>query len=258
MSSHLLKPALQLWTVRHAAQADLARTLSQLAEIGCQAVELAGLHGHAPDEVRRMAAACGLRICGAHIGLDSVLNEHEDWIRQLHVLDCPALVIPTLPRRYWSTSQDAFALAERLNALGARLSRNGIALVLHNEVDEFMPFEGHTLWHFLLANTDPGWVRIQLDLFTAVQARQEPLGLLDAARGRLHSVHVIDWHDGAYMRIGDGLANWHELLLGARRASCEWLIVEHDEPPKPLEDAQASLTALKHFIIAANGGHGVK
>ena len=256
MSSPMLKPALQLWTVRHAAQADLAQTLSEVAKIGYQAVELAGLHGHAPADVRRMSTEHGLHICGAHIGFDVALDELEGCIRQLHTLDSPALIIPTLPRRHWTTEDDALALAGRLNALGAQLSRRDIALVLHNEADEFMPFAGRTLWRVLLANTDPSLVRIQLDLFTAVQAQQQPNELLDAANGRLHSVHVIDWRNGAYTRIGEGLANWRELLSHARASKCEWLIVEHDEPSQPLEDAQASLAALRRFISAADGSQG--
>lgn len=238
-----MKPALQLWTLRHAAAHDLNATLAQVAGMGYGAVEFAGLHGHEPAAVGRMLAAQGLSACGAHIGFDAAFQDTGATASQLQALGCPALVLPTLPRASWTPG-----LAGRLNMLGRTLANEGVTLVLHNETDEFAPWQERTLWHTLLPQLDPAFVQMQLDLFTAVQMGQDPIALIDASAGRLHSLHVIDWRSGAYTRIGNGDASWPGILQHARSAGCGWLIVEHDAPPEPFDDASASLQALNRLI----------
>jgi sugar phosphate isomerase/epimerase len=239
-----MKTALQLWTIRHAAADDLNAALAQVAGIGYGAVEFAGLHGHDAAAVKHMLAVHGLTACGAHIGFDAAFQDTAATVTRLHTLGCPALVLPTVPRGSWTPD-----LAGRLNALGRTLASEGVTLVLHNETDEFAPWQGSTLWHTLLPQLNPACVRLQLDLFTAVQMGQDPLALIDAAAGRLHSLHVIDWRAGAYTRIGAGDADWPGILQHAQSAGCAWLIVEHDAPPEPFADAAASLQVLKRLIV---------
>lgn len=231
--------ALQLWALRHTAACDLNYTLAQAADIGYDTVEFAGMHGHSPTAVRHMLTRHGLKACSAHIGFDVVFQDPLVAAAHLRAVGCPALVLPTVPRTAWIPG-----LADRLNTLGHTLSSHGLTLVLHNETDEFAPWQGSTLWHTLTPQLDPTCVQLQIDLFTAAQMGQDPLAIIDASAGRLHSLHVIDWRGGAYTSIGTGDAPWPAILHHAQAAGCRWLIVENDTPTAPFDDAAASLRSL--------------
>src|SRR6478672_11271622 len=69
--------ALQLYSVREDAASDLSGVLQRVAKMGYEGVEFAGYYGHSAQDVRRMLDDNGLKCCGGHLGLDTLLGDAQ-------------------------------------------------------------------------------------------------------------------------------------------------------------------------------------
>ena len=63
------KLGVQLYSVRDDAAKDIEGTLKAVKAMGYDGVELAGLYGKTPEELKDLAASAGLEILSAHTGL---------------------------------------------------------------------------------------------------------------------------------------------------------------------------------------------
>ncbi len=69
--------SIQLYTLRKEAEKDLLGTLKEVAASGYVGVEMAGLYGKKPAEVRKMLDDLGLVASSAHVGLPTAENLKE-------------------------------------------------------------------------------------------------------------------------------------------------------------------------------------
>ena len=60
--------AVQMFSVRDAAEKELAETLKKIKEYGYDGIELAGLYGKTPEEIKELCLDIGLTPISAHIG----------------------------------------------------------------------------------------------------------------------------------------------------------------------------------------------
>ena len=63
------KLGVQLYSVRDDAAKDIEGTLKAVKAMGYDGVELAGLYGKTPEELKALAESVGLEIISAHTGL---------------------------------------------------------------------------------------------------------------------------------------------------------------------------------------------
>jgi sugar phosphate isomerase/epimerase len=246
--SNKLQLAIQLWTVRALAEQDLDRTLKQVRDIGCDAIEIFGDGPAFYDDMRRALQNSGLRCCSAHVPFAALRNDLPRIIVGLQSIGCATAVVPAFSKDLRDTQPRALQLAIDLNRIGERLNAAGIRFAYHNEDYDFAPLGNSTLWQMLVENTDASLVQLQLDVFTATLMGADPINLMRAYGARIASVHVCDMRDGQYVPVGQGTLDWPALLAAASHTAAEWLIVEHDAPANPIEDAGASLRALRSFL----------
>lgn len=240
--------ALQLWTVREWAEGDLAGTLKQVRATGYDALEI---FGDGPNFFADMQAALqtsDLQCCSAHVPFAALRDDLPRIIAGLRLIGCPMAVVPAFPKNLRDTLPKALQLASDLNRIGEHLHTAGIAFAYHNEDYDFAPLEDTTLWQTLVANTDEDCVQLQLDVFTATLMNADPISMMREQGRRITSLHVCDMRDCKYVPVGQGELDWPALLAAAAQTATQWLIVEHDAPANPIEDAAASLNALREFL----------
>jgi sugar phosphate isomerase/epimerase len=233
--------ALQLYTIRDACAADFLGTLREVAAMGYRAVELAGLHGVAPDRLRAALDELGISAVSAHVGLDRFEGDLGAVARELRALGCGYAVVPWVPDAL-RTPDFARELAAKLNAWGASLAGEGIRVAYHNHDFEFRPVDGVTMWEQLAAGTDPALVDLELDLFWAAFAGYDPAAVLAQYAGRVALVHLKDMApDGkTYVAAGTGTLDWGAIIPAADAAGARWFITEVDSSPDPMESARVA------------------
>lgn len=149
-----------------------------------------------------------------------------------------------------------------LNRAGERCRDAGITFCYHNHGWEFLEVDGTSGLDRLLELTDPGLVKVCVDVFWALWGGRDPLELIRRYIDRLAFVHMKDLkYTGPEPRPAgvlsplfprrplNGQAEYAELgrgeidLPGVWRliapANPEWLVYEQDESSLPPEEAAA-------------------
>lgn len=240
--------ALQLYTLRGQAELDLLQTISEVAALGYDGVELAGLHGLDPAEVARTCRELGLEICGAHVGVERFEDEPDAVATELRSLDLRTIVFPSLPT---SSPEDGDSAIGRLHAAATRALDLGLTPVFHNhDVELRRAADGARPWEEIVALPE---LRLELDLGWAWVAGESPAELLETFAGRVPLVHVKDHVRTAGgapdCPVGEGEVGYDAVVPVALATGVRWLVVEQDEAGNdPLDAVARSLTALRAIL----------
>src|SRR6266581_2480270 len=98
--------ALQLYPVRNECAKDLDGTVAAVAKMGYKAVEFAGYYGRDAKSLRKLLDDAGLKCCGTHIGLDTLLGDNlAKTVEFNQTLGNKFLIVPSLPAKYTKNRQ---------------------------------------------------------------------------------------------------------------------------------------------------------
>ena len=91
-----LPVAVQLYSVRNDAAADLRATLEKVKALGYDGVEFAGLHGNDPADIKKMCEEIGLVPISAHVPYRDMVKDPEGVLSQYATIGCKFVVVPYL------------------------------------------------------------------------------------------------------------------------------------------------------------------
>jgi sugar phosphate isomerase/epimerase len=186
---------LELYSVRHAMQANPERTLAAVRAIGYTDVELLWSwrnFGRSPQQVRDTLAHEGLRAPSAHISPTTILVGWERSLDTAKLLGHEYLIVPSLEADMGLSLDDWREWADRFNVAGAVARRAGVWLAFHNEPDHMKPIDGKVPYDVFVERTDPSVVRLQLDTGNMLQGGGDPMQYLGKYRDRYWSFHLKD------------------------------------------------------------------
>ena len=230
--------ALQLYTVRKLAAADLAGSLRAVAAAGYRSVELAGLPETAPGALARLLGEAGLRAIASHEGIQRLREDSLAVADRLATVGCPRIIVPWMPEENRRTVDDVRRFAAELGALARFFADRGIRLGYHNHAFEFVPLEGTTIWDVLLAEL-PAGVELELDVYWASVGGRDPVAEIRATADRVRLLHMKDRTPGPEPRdtpAGEGILAFPQIVEAGRAAGVEWYVVEQDDAHDPLAE----------------------
>ncbi|HEY8454083.1 MAG TPA: sugar phosphate isomerase/epimerase [Actinopolymorphaceae bacterium] len=202
--------ALQLYTVRNALAADRAKALERAAQKGFRAVEAFGI-GNAQQsvderlaEARRFRSeldANGLTVIATH-GPVSAGDDAEVVYDELEILGTDRLIAPVpgavsgvadgMGNDVLRTADGVKRLADGLNAAAEKAERRGVKIGYHNHDFEWQPVEdGTPAYDVLVRHLDPR-VFLEVDVYWAHTAGQDPAAVISSYVDRVYSLHVKD------------------------------------------------------------------
>lgn len=247
---------LQLYSLRADFAKDVPGSLKKVESYGIKNVELAGTYNLAPDKLREMLSARGLKAVSGHFPYERFRDDAEGVARE-----AKALML-----RYagcaWIAHQDDFdekecrAAADVFNRAGEVLAKYGIRFFYHTHGYEFQPYGQDTLFDLLMSETKPDLVRYEMDVFWIAHPGHDPAKLLDRYGERFELMHLKDMKKGVKgdltgksdvtndVVLGTGQMNWPSILAAARRAGVKWYFIE-DESPTAAEQIPQSLRFLE-------------
>jgi sugar phosphate isomerase/epimerase len=240
---------LQLYTVRDIFQKDPVGTLEKLARIGYREVEYGGGGYEAMDPamLRDTMNRLGLRAPSVHIGYDTLLGKFDRSVAMAKTLGADTVVLPYMTDEH-RTAQGWQAAIPNFNRFAADLKQAGLGFAYHNHDFEFTNKPGGvSLYERLLKETDPGLVKIELDLYWAARAGEDPGALIDRLGNRIYAYHVKDMRpDGSMTAVGAGKTDFAALFRRKASAGVKHFYVENDEAPAPyLPDVTTSFNTLR-------------
>lgn len=228
---------LQLYSLRDAAKADLTRTLTDIAAVGYQEVELLdSMHnfGMPSDRLRALLDRLRLRAPSTHVSTEA-LADMPRVIGEAQTLGHQYIVVASLPLdRKTATPDDYKRWADRLNTAGEAARKAGLWLAFHDEPEDFVQTGGETPYDLLVTRTDPARVRLQLDTGNAALGGRDPLEYMRRYADRYWLFHVKDAerlgapHDA---ELGTGVVNLAAIFALAGSLADKHVFVEQESYP---------------------------
>lgn len=251
-----MKTGVQLYSVRDEMGKDFAGTLRQVAALGYEGVEFAGLFGHAPEEIRGLCAELGLEPISAHVPLFDLIDKTEETLTAYAAIGCRYVVIPHMSADFLPGHRDFYVLTENLPRVSAAAKAKGMQLLYHNHNFEFEKIGGQWALDRMYKTFPAGVLDTEIDTCWANVGGVDPAEYVKQYAGRAPVVHLKDfWQQGhitgklfdligvednapakgpndtfGFRPVGSGCQDMPAILAAAAEAGAGWVIVEQDEP----------------------------
>jgi sugar phosphate isomerase/epimerase len=252
-----IKIGLQMYTVRDECDKGFEATLRNVAKIGYEYIELAGMYDLTPQALKAVLDETGLKALSTHEGFDGLKADTKPVIEYCKVLGIQYVVCPWVPDTRGNdgvTGAKWESIARDFEVIGRKIREAGLVFGYHNHDHEFLQFDGKYALDILLDNTSPENLSLELDAGWAYYAGVDPAGYIRNHKSRMALIHAKD-HDKADKTlnrpVGDGALDWKDIFAACRETGVQGAIVEEDRCiAPPLESVAKSLANLKAMGIA--------
>lgn len=253
--------AIQLYTIRDAISENLEKALEKLAELGFNQIEIYGydgtFFGKSRTEFQSILKNVGLEVISSHHttgivhnGKGTLLNDWEKSVEDLHFIGSKYMVCSYLFEEERAT-ENYKKLPELLNQSGEITKKAGIDFAYHNHDFEFEKFDEITVYDFILNNTSPDLVKMELDLYWITKAGLNPITYFEKYPKRFPLWHVKDMKAGTkdFAEIGNGTIDFKTIFEAREKAGLKHWFVEQDSSDK---DMFESLKMSTDYIAKNN------
>ena len=246
---------IQLYTLRDLLAKDPKGTLKQVAAIGYKEVESFGYadgkyFGMTPAEYKSVLSDLGLSAPSGHYttgkvvkGTGTLTNGWQQAVDDAAALGQKYMVCAYLFPPERTKLDDYKAFADLFNKSAEMCKKAGIQFCYHNHDFEFKELEGKIPYDLLLNSTDPKLVQLELDLYWAVFAKQDPVALFKKHPGRYPLWHVKDMEktaERAFAPVGTGSIDFQRIFDARKTAGMKHYFVEQDVIKGPPMEAIAT------------------
>ncbi len=234
--------ALQLYSVREAAQIDLFDVLKKTKEFGYDGVEFAGYYGHGATEIKAALDDLGLKAEGTHTAIGEFSDEKLAATVEIHhILGCEFAIIPWLPEEMRNSEEECLKTAKILTEISEKLKPHGLRSGFHAHEGDMIPLAtGKSAWDLLAANTPDEFI-MQYDTANGMSGGADPVRPILDWPGRSTSVHLKG--PGEEL-VGESGIDWLKVFEACETVGkTQWYVVEHEEYAK-----MSALDAVKICI----------
>lgn len=239
---------INLYSIRDELAADAEGALQKIAAAGFDAVELyLSPDLPPPQTMKTLCDRHGLAVCGMH-DIHS-LDHPEAALQTAETVGSPFVTYPFPEGRDLSDPAQVARLIDDLNRAGSFFTQNGKTLTYHNHQFEFIRTAGTPVLQQLLEQTDPQFVRFQLDIYWVQVGGCDPLDWCRRLGDRLAQLHIKDYTVGTdgmprSCTLGQGSLGIPAVLAAAPAAQ---IIVEQElYLADPFDELSSGLRFLQH------------
>lgn len=265
-----LPVAVQVYSVRDDAKADLRGTLKKIKDMGYDGVEFAGLYEYDPVDIKKMCEDIGLVPLSAHVPYRDMIAAPEAVLSQYATIGCRFVAVPYLVPEDRPGTEGFAAVIENVKMLGAVAKKLGMTLLYHNHEFEFLKIDGKYALDILYDEVSADLLQTELDVCWVNVGGEEPAEYIRKYSGRTPVVHLKDFAgvksenmyeliglenqapkrpgDFEFRPVGWGVQDFPTILKAAAESGAQWVVVEQDNPSMgltPLQSIEKSRQYLK-------------
>ncbi|MDR2117636.1 MAG: sugar phosphate isomerase/epimerase [Planctomycetaceae bacterium] len=235
--------SVQVYSVRKAAEKDLAAALKKIAEIGYEGVEFAGYYGKDAKEVRKFLDDAGLKCSGTHTGIGALRGDNFNKTVELHkTLGTRFIIVPGGINNELHSVEGNKKIAEEFNKLAEKAKAVGMVIGYHAHGGDAKLIEGIPAWERFFDATTPD-VLMEMDLGNYLAVGGDPYKMIEKFKGRSKAVHLKESGDAI---IGSGKIDWKRTFeLCETIGGTEWYVVEDEKDADSFERIGLCYDALK-------------
>ena len=236
---------LQLYTLRDLMGKDPDGTLKKVAAIGYKEMELFGyadgkFFGKSPKEFAALLKSLGLTAPSGHYnsglfkGAKDKQAQADVWKRAVDdaaEIGQKYMVWAYLFPQERTKINDYKQFVELFNRSAEACHAAGLQFAYHNHDFEFQPLEGQMPYDLITKGTDAKLVQLELDLYWATRAGQDPVELFKKHPGRFSLWHVKDMEktaEKAFAPVGTGSIDFQRIFDARKTAGMTHFFVEQD------------------------------
>jgi sugar phosphate isomerase/epimerase len=260
---------LQLYTIRDAMAEDVPGSLKKVSDLGYKYVELANyadgkFYGYSPSEFKKMVNDLGMEAISSHTAVESavVTSESAKLLADAHAeLGVRYCVQP------WINDEDRnIETYKRMiadwNKVGRIMKDAGIQFGYHNHNFEFKETDGLIPYYdIFMKEMDRDLITMELDLYWATKAGQDPVEMFNKYPGRFQLWHFKDMSEKSapfydvvkddITSVGSGLIDFDRIYAARETAGLKDFFVEDDNQGngKPFEGIETSINNLTTKIL---------
>lgn len=260
-----LPVAVQVYSIREDAEKDFIGTMKRVKMMGYDGVELAGLYGHTPEEIRDSLTESGLLAISAHVPYQELTEDTETVIDNYVTIGCKYIAVPYLTEEYRPGKEKFPEVVENIRKIGEACKRKNIVLLYHNHDFEFTKMQdGRYALDYLYDTVSADKLQTEIDTCWVKVSGVNPSEYIRKYAGRCPIVHLKDYigvksehmygligleekeenntKAFEFRPVGHGVQDFPEILNAAIESGTEWVVVEQDEHYEhtALEDIQIS------------------
>jgi sugar phosphate isomerase/epimerase len=212
--------------------------------MGVTGVELFGAHKSALD-TKTILERQKLIPVACHVVFDSLEADIESHIARTKEIGAGILVCA------WSKANDQMSwehIADALESHAQSCKAHGLAYAYHNHEHEILETVNGIPALDVIATRAPS-VKLELDIAWLHAGGAQPSAYLEKYASRTVLVHIKDVAKTATgwdtVELGKGEVNLANAIAAAKDSNAQWLLVEQDHSPTPLESHQRNAAWLK-------------
>ena len=260
---------IQMYTLRDAMTADALGSLKKLSDLGYKNLELANysngkFYGFAPKEFKKIVKDLGMNILSSHtqveatgITVDNAKKMADDHA-ELGVKYCVQPWVNEPDRNIESYKK----MVGDWNQVGKIMKGVGIQFGYHNHNFEFKNVNGLVPYYdIFMKEMDADLITMELDLFWATKAGQDPVEMFKKYPGRFQLFHLKDMRTKQdpffdvikddVCSVGAGVIDFKSILASKDIAGMKHWFVEDDNQGngKTFEELEISINNLTTKIL---------
>jgi sugar phosphate isomerase/epimerase len=245
------------YTFRDQWKNGVPETLDIIQKMGFKTYEGGAPQGVNPVEFKKMLNDRGISIPSTGTGFEQLESDPQAVADLAKALGASYVMCAWIPHAKGNFSKaDADRAIKVFNDGGKVLAANGITFKYHVHGFEFQPYGQGTLFDYLVENTNPKYVSLQMDVMWTHFGGGDPAGLLKKYGKRWVSLHLKDFRKGAPrdmtggtgpendVPLGQGELDFVAILKEVNKIGIKHLFIE-DESEKELETLPVSIAYLK-------------
>lgn len=251
------KMAVQLYSFRDEFAKDVPGTMAKVKQMGFKYVELAGTYGLSVPDFQKMLAQNGLTAIGTGVDFKVWEQNPAQGLADAKTFGVKYAGCFWIPHNGTDFTIDDMKKAVAVfNKAGKLLKENGVQFFYHPHGFEFRPYEDGTLFDYLLKNTNPDYVKFEMDTFWITHPGQDPVAILEKYAGRFPLIHAKDRAKGTVgnqngqadvetnVVLGTGDVGMAEVMRAAHKTGVDYVIIE-DESSRSVAQVPMSVAFLK-------------
>ena len=247
---------LQLYSLRGEFTRNVPAALEKVKGYGVKIVELAGTYNLSPEKFKEMLDANGLKPVSGHFSFERYKNDVDGIARDAKALGLEYVGCAWIPHQGEFDEKECREAIAVFNQAGEALAKQRLKFFYHCHGFEFRPHGDGTFMDLLMKETDPRWVRFQMDVFWVMHPGADPVRWLEKYPKRWELMHVKDMKKGVTgdfsgksdvsndVVLGTGQMDWPAILKAAEKAGVKYYFIE-DESPTAAEQIPQSLRFLE-------------
>lgn len=248
-------------------ESDIEGSFKALADYGYVIMEISNydaakgtVAGYNPADYAALAKKYGLTIISSHArakfdtkDIEGTLAAWGKVFDDHKAIGCKYVV---LPMNFWSSNIDALkAECDLMNKIGDEANKRGIKFGYHNHNMEFavIPNTDQMYEDFLIANTDPGKVFFEMDVYWTTVGGQDPVAYLKKYPTRIQVLHIKD----DYVIGESGTINYKDIFTQFYKNGHEDWFVEMEAKMSPEQKKQmmAMMEMMKKRMAEGSSGN---